>query len=642
MKALIKKIVGAAIAFCAVATAFVGVIHTGVDAQASSLWTSRGQGSPAVEEGTDGYQKISGLTSWGTGMSTGPITLDGTKISFYSTNIPLTGGGHEMFGVSIGNTRMTYPVTADGTSRFTVSGWTRRIHNASENEYVHLVSFAETHATADYDGGTGVAYADAALTDNTLNEKTTSSLAFSADTTELGVALSFRYQATSSVWEVVAEVTHGTESVIGETKTTFYVPDEKILASGTGAQKQVYVAAIGFYDHSPSGTALNSYFKVEDITHDVVFDANGGTGEMDSQVIKENRSAPLKANEFVNGDKTFVGWATSPDGPVVYADGADFTMGMKDVRLYAKWINGAFTDTDVLGFKTSGEMLLEHTTSGVEFNVGIDDYELSALVSGEKYPVDGFAATFAIEKGFTVDGAQIIIALRDRQALWDRNNALPKNFNGVYVLLTRTGEKTLSYSVYVYKKTSTEGDYTFHQRGETVEHVPYDGVISFETKCSTDGIFMEISVNGSAFSHNLLVNEVNNIFGATEESAQAYMLMQTLSNGEEVGGVLNGEHFPVKEEQIPSNPSDDDNGGDNSGDNNDGGNGNGNGGDNSGDNGEDKGDNNGENNQGGGKEEDEPTEETGGCGSMLGGIGILPLVLGLGATIKKRAKKDEQ
>lgn len=72
-------------------------------------------------------------------------------------------------------------------------------------------------------------------------------------------------------------------------------------------------------------------------TYDIVFDTNGGTGEMQSQTLTEGESQPLDDNSFVNEGHSFGGWNTLPDGSgVSYSDGQDITL-TSDITLYAQW-----------------------------------------------------------------------------------------------------------------------------------------------------------------------------------------------------------------------------------------------------------------------------------------------------------------
>lgn len=72
-------------------------------------------------------------------------------------------------------------------------------------------------------------------------------------------------------------------------------------------------------------------------THAVTFNAAGGAGTIPSMTIPEGGSAALTSNTFTRTGYTFLGWATTQGGPVVYQDGATVIMGTQDIALYAVW-----------------------------------------------------------------------------------------------------------------------------------------------------------------------------------------------------------------------------------------------------------------------------------------------------------------
>ena len=70
------------------------------------------------------------------------------------------------------------------------------------------------------------------------------------------------------------------------------------------------------------------------------FDANGGSGKAFSQNIATDETRALTRNTYTCTKKgyTFAGWATTPDGAVVYEDQASYTMGAEpSYTLYAVW-----------------------------------------------------------------------------------------------------------------------------------------------------------------------------------------------------------------------------------------------------------------------------------------------------------------
>ncbi len=69
------------------------------------------------------------------------------------------------------------------------------------------------------------------------------------------------------------------------------------------------------------------------------FNGNGNTGgETANMTIYTDESRFLTANGFEKTYYHFIGWATAPDGEVVYANGANYTMGTNsEYTLYAVW-----------------------------------------------------------------------------------------------------------------------------------------------------------------------------------------------------------------------------------------------------------------------------------------------------------------
>lgn len=134
----------------------------------------------------------------------------------------------------------------------------------------------------------------------------------------------------------------------------------------------------------------------------LIFDGNGATsGAMAEQSIATDITAALNINEFTKTGYTFAGWATSADGDVVYADGANYTMGTESsYTLYAKWTANENT------IKFNGNS----ATSGTMSDLSIDTDETKTLTSNAFIKTGFvFAGWSVILNGDVVyaDGAEI-------------------------------------------------------------------------------------------------------------------------------------------------------------------------------------------------------------------------------------------
>ncbi|MDG5815923.1 BspA family leucine-rich repeat surface protein [Chitinispirillales bacterium ANBcel5] len=78
----------------------------------------------------------------------------------------------------------------------------------------------------------------------------------------------------------------------------------------------------------------------------ITFNANGGSGVMDPQILATDQTTPLDSNQFSRTGHTFDGWNTETDGSGdAYEDGAEFIMGTEGLTLYAQWQINQYTIT---------------------------------------------------------------------------------------------------------------------------------------------------------------------------------------------------------------------------------------------------------------------------------------------------------
>ena len=101
-----------------------------------------------------------------------------------------------------------------------------------------------------------------------------------------------------------------------------------------------YVYRLDFSGRDISYTGdVNMVIGTDEDVRLVFFKANGGRGEMDPQVFHVGETDEIDLNDFYNGDKEFIGWATKDDGPVRFTDGQETTFKSTDPNstLYAVW-----------------------------------------------------------------------------------------------------------------------------------------------------------------------------------------------------------------------------------------------------------------------------------------------------------------
>ena len=68
----------------------------------------------------------------------------------------------------------------------------------------------------------------------------------------------------------------------------------------------------------------------------IIFNANGGTGNMDEQIFEDGKEQKLSKNTYRKDGYVFQGWAVAADDEVVYKDEASITVD-SDMTLYAVW-----------------------------------------------------------------------------------------------------------------------------------------------------------------------------------------------------------------------------------------------------------------------------------------------------------------
>jgi uncharacterized repeat protein (TIGR02543 family) len=104
----------------------------------------------------------------------------------------------------------------------------------------------------------------------------------------------------------------------------------------SGVSALLYAKSTPKYDDTYYYKAMIGTTPVE--FRRITYYPNGGTGSAFSTYTEQGASVTLQTNTFTYEPYTFIGWATSPGGDVVYQDEATITV-TQDLNLYAVWGN---------------------------------------------------------------------------------------------------------------------------------------------------------------------------------------------------------------------------------------------------------------------------------------------------------------
>ncbi len=238
---------------------------------------------------------------------------------------------------------------------------------------------------------------------------------------------------------------------------------------------------------------ITFYAKWTAKTNTLRFDGNGNTaGTMENVEMDTNQSSPLPVNTFVRDGYTFIGWATSIYGGVVYADEATYTMGAQEqYTLYAIWQANLNTLRFDGNGNTGGEM--------EPMTISTDD--------GQRLPVSGFAKEGYYVKGWATtpdgevaytNGGYYFMGTNEEYtlyAVWETEVIYTLEEN-VYTVYGRAGacfSNIIIFNEYNGRKVSKIGSYAFKncsslERITIPDSVTTIGLNAFENCSSLESI----------------------------------------------------------------------------------------------------------------------------------------------------------
>jgi len=162
--------------------------------------------------------------------------------------------------------------------------------------------------------------------------------------------------ATANWKPIIYTIAYDANGGSGATASSIHTYDEEKTLTANGFTRTGYTFA-GWstssggkveYANSQSVTNLSStagtvtlYAQWTPITYTIAYNANGGSGTMASSTHTYDTAKTLTANGFTRTGYTFMGWASSSGGGVVYADSQSVknlssTAGVT-ITLYAVW-----------------------------------------------------------------------------------------------------------------------------------------------------------------------------------------------------------------------------------------------------------------------------------------------------------------
>ena len=98
------------------------------------------------------------------------------------------------------------------------------------------------------------------------------------------------------------------------------------------------------YDWNVESGVNDSYPTLSAVTYTITYNANRGSGSMNSSTKIYDVPLILTLNKFARTGYDFIGWSTSSNGSVVYQNGDIYTANASDV-LYAVWSTATYTIT---------------------------------------------------------------------------------------------------------------------------------------------------------------------------------------------------------------------------------------------------------------------------------------------------------
>ena len=184
-------------------------------------------------------------------------------------------------------------------------------------------------------------------------------------------------------------------------------------------------------------------------TYTIIYNANGGSGSMAEQTAPRDENVNLSLNSYVRSSYNFMGWATTPSGPVVYTNGQQvYNLAPENgtITLYAVWETTQYTihfDANTGTGTMTDQTANVDTSFFLDLNLYTKDNYIfrgwSDNPSGQVLYTDGQLVTNLAQAGGTVtlyaiwgiNPYNLSIVLQRNNS---ENNKIDKNITNLYTL----------------------------------------------------------------------------------------------------------------------------------------------------------------------------------------------------------------
>lgn len=158
--------------------------------------------------------------------------------------------------------------------------------------------------------------------------------------------ISLTANATANTYTVTFDANGGTTPTTSKNVTYNSTYGTLPAPSRTGYSFNGWYTAISGGTQKTSSSTYSTvgnstlYAQWSPITYTITFNSNGGTGSMSNMSCSYDTEYTLTANTFTRKNYTFLGWATSAGGDIVYTNEAiikNLSNVTTTITLYAVW-----------------------------------------------------------------------------------------------------------------------------------------------------------------------------------------------------------------------------------------------------------------------------------------------------------------